>query len=179
VTRCLQDNADVGIIVHCTSLQVNIWADASYATHADGKGHTGYIIYLGDSYVHSRSGKQKLQGTSSTDAEIIAAVEAVKMAVWLREVLREMRVAPLDHMMLYQDNQSCLTMIGEESKYKRSKHILTKIMFVRDLVTTGAIVSKHIVTDKMTPDVLTKPLQGTTFKRHRQNLMGLQWEGKI
>jgi hypothetical protein len=57
VARYLQENADIGIIVHCTSLQVNIWADASYATHADGKGHTGYIIYLGDSYVHSRSGK--------------------------------------------------------------------------------------------------------------------------
>jgi hypothetical protein len=179
VVRYLSDNQEIGITMHCTSLQVRIWADASYAAHGDGKGHTGYIIYLGDSYVHARSGKQKLQGTSSTDAEIIAAVEAVKMAVWLREVLREMRISPLDHMILYQDNQSGLTMVSEQSKFKRSKHILTKIMYIRDLVTTGCIVAKHIVTDLMTPDVLTKPKQGDIFELHRKNMMGEMWEHKV
>jgi ribosomal protein L30/L7E len=97
----------------------------------------------------------------------------------MREILRELRIAPLDHMMLYEDNSACLTMIGQESKCKRSKHILTKIMYIKDLVTTGAIVSQHIKTDVMTADVLTKPLVGDTFKRHRQYLMGLQWEKRL
>jgi hypothetical protein len=179
VVRYLSDNQEIGITMHCTSLQVRIWADASYAAHSDGKGHTEYIIFLGDSYVHARSGKQKLQGTSYTDAEIIAAVEAVKMAVWLREVLREMRISPLDHMVLYQDNQSGLTMVSEQSTFKRSKHILTKIMYIRDLVTTSCIEAKHIVTDLMTPDVLTKPKQGETFELHRRNMMGEMWEHKV
>jgi hypothetical protein len=164
VVKYLKDNEDIGLILHCTNLQICIWADASYAVHPDGKGHTGYIVYLGNSYVHSRSGKQKLQATSSTDAEIISAVEAVKMSVWLREVLREMKLVPLNHMMLYQDNESCLTMIGKESKFKRSKHILTKIMYIRDLVISGAVIAQHVHTDLMTPDVLTKPLHSERFK---------------
>jgi hypothetical protein len=139
------------------------------------KGHTGYILYLGDSYLHSRSGKQKLQATSSTDAGVIAAVEAVKMAVWMREALREINISPLNHMLLWQDNGAALTMFGEQSKYKRSKHILTKIMYVKDLITTGRIVSDHMGTDLMTPDVLTKPLTGKTFERHRGNLMGVKY----
>jgi hypothetical protein len=112
VVKYLKDNAEIGIILHCTNLKVNTWADASYAVHHDKKGHTGYINYLGDSYVHSQSGKQKLQGTSSTDAEIFSAVEGIKMGVWLRENLRELQLVPLDHMMSYQDNESCFTMIG-------------------------------------------------------------------
>jgi hypothetical protein len=179
VVKYLHDNQEIGLILHCTDLQVVIWADASYAVHEDAKGHSGYILYMGDSYLHSRSGKQKLQATSSTDAEVIAAVEAVKMAVWLREVLREINISPLNHMLLWQDNGAALTMFAEQSKFKRSKHILTKIMYVKDLITTGCIVSDHMGTDLMTPDVLTKPLTGKTFERHRGNLMGTKWECKI
>jgi hypothetical protein len=179
VVKYLNDNQDIGIILHCTNLAVSIWADASYAVHYDGKGHTGFINMLGNSHVHARSGKQKLQGTSSTDAEVIAAVEAVKMGVWIREILRETRLIPLSHIMLYQDNESCLTMIGKESKFKRSKHILTKIMYIRDMVISGVIIAEHINTKLMTPDVLTKPLHRETFRRHRENMMGLMWESKL
>jgi hypothetical protein len=174
IAKYLQETPDLGLVLHCASLQVNIWADASYAVHHDGKGHTGYIIYLGDS--HARSGKQKLQSTSSTDAEVIAAVEAMQTAMWLREILRELRIVPLDHMMLYQDNSACL---GEDSKCKRSKHILTKIVYIKDMVTTGAIVSQHIKTDVMTADVLAKSLVGDTLKKFRQDMMGLKWDRRL
>ncbi|KAJ1414446.1 hypothetical protein B484DRAFT_401768 [Ochromonadaceae sp. CCMP2298] len=80
---------------------------------------------------------------------------------------------------LHEGGQSGHTMISEQSKFKRSKHILTKIMHIRDLVTTGCIVAKHIVTDQMTPDVLTKPKQGETFELHRKNMMGEMWEHKM
>jgi hypothetical protein len=55
-------------------------------------------------------------------------------------------------------------MISVESKYKRSKHILTKVMYVRDLVTTGSIVGEHIGTDLRLQYVVTKPLSGKTFE---------------
>jgi hypothetical protein len=70
-------------------------------------------------------------------------------------------------------------MIGKESKFKRSKHILTKIMYIRDLVISGAIIAEHVNTKLMTPDVLTKPLHGDTFRLHRENMMGLMWEDKV
>jgi hypothetical protein len=100
MVKYLHDNQEIGLIFHCTDLKVVIWTDASYAVHGDGKGRTGYILYLCDSYLHSRSGQQKLQATSSTDADVIAAVEVVKMAVWLREVLREINIAPFNQMLL-------------------------------------------------------------------------------
>ena len=88
---------DIGTIIHCTDL--GIWAvcDASFGTHVDGKGHTGFFLALGErrSYVHGRSGKQKIGSTSSTDAEVLAMVEALKMAMWLRELLWELQVTKL------------------------------------------------------------------------------------
>jgi hypothetical protein len=49
-------------------------------------------------------------------------------------------------------------------------------MYVRDLVISGAVIPEHVGKDLMTPDVLTKPLHGDTFKRHREKLMGLMWD---
>jgi hypothetical protein len=40
-------------------------------------------------------------------------------------------------------------------------------------------VAKHIFTDLITPDVLTKPKQGGAFELHRKNMMGEMWEHKV
>ena len=61
---------DLGITIRCEGLQLKCLCDASYGVHDDGRSHTGYIITLGEtrSYLHARSGKQKLTATSSTDS---------------------------------------------------------------------------------------------------------------
>jgi hypothetical protein len=60
----------LGITIKCTDLQLVLRADASHGIHTDGKGHTGFMITLGSthSYVHARSGKQRLISHSSTEA---------------------------------------------------------------------------------------------------------------
>jgi hypothetical protein len=44
-----------GILLHCTNLQVNTWGDASYAAQVLAKD----TLYVGNSYVLGRRGKQK------------------------------------------------------------------------------------------------------------------------
>ena len=65
--------------------------DASYGTHKDEKGHTGFILSIGDilSYLHARSAKQQMGSLSSTDAEIIATRTCCQMIKWAREILGE------------------------------------------------------------------------------------------
>jgi hypothetical protein len=179
ILHYLSKTKHVGITLHCTSLSINISCDASFALHSDGKGHTGYILSLGESYLYARSGKQKFTATSSTEAEIIAAVDACKMAIWQREIIREMDIVELTPINLLQDNKSSLIMVSDPSTFKRSKHMMTKISYLRDLKMMGIITAEHQPTEEMVSDLLTKTLQGTLFTKHRDTLQGLHWSDKF
>jgi hypothetical protein len=136
ILRYLDDTRDIGLIIHCTDLSVHCSCDASYGVHTDGKSHTGFFVGLGEemSFLHCRSGKQKLAATSSTDAEIIAAAEALKFQVWVRNLIAEMQIVELEKMVLRQDNRSSVMMYTDKAKNKRTKHILTKVSYIKSMV---------------------------------------------
>lgn len=177
VVRYLEATPTVGVIVHCSDFSVRVMCDASYAVHADSKGHTGFYLALGSSlsYVHGRSGKQKMASTSSTDAEILALCEAVKMAVWMRGLLAELQITPLQPIQVAQDNMSAIYLVESPSSPKRSRHLLTKIAYVKDMVLSGAVKVTHLGTKKMTADMLTKTLQGHDFHYHAGKMLGVRW----
>jgi hypothetical protein len=161
IVNYLHKSKTMGICLHCESLQIGLSADASFALHIDGKGHSGFIISLGESYLHARSGKQKYTATLLTEAEVVSAVEGSKMSIWIREIIRELDITELTPIKLLQDNKSSLIMISDPSTFKRSKHMLTKINYLRDLKKLGIITNEHLGTDEMVLDLLTKTLQGT------------------
>jgi hypothetical protein len=166
------------IVISCRDkLNLECFCDASYGTHTDGKSHTGFVFTMGSahSYLHARSFKQKLTALSSTDAEVLAATTAATTAVWLRELVNEIMCGRQEHFVhhvtLYQDNQSGIWLITNPAKYRRSKHILTKISYLKDLINSRILEVKHLSTDQMPADTLTKPLQGNAFNRHNNFIM--------
>jgi hypothetical protein len=184
IIRYLEVTPDLGVYINCTALDIRCTCDASFGTHtpnADTKGHTGFTIGLGEtmSYVHARSGKQKTASTSSTDAEIIALCEALKICVWLRDTLTELHITDLNEMTVYQDNKSVIMMGSVQTSTKRSKHLLTKITYIKSLQLSGAIRLTYLETLEMTADVLSKALHGSLFVRHVSKMMGLESQFKI
>ncbi len=176
VCKYLNGTKDEGITVNCSSLQLHCVCDASFNTHTDGASHTGFMVTLGPnlSYLHSRSAKQKLIAQSSTDAEVLAMVECLKMAVWIRNIIRDLNITPLEQIVIYQDNKSAIIMVEEDSKNKRSKHILYKIGYCRQLHKLGALDVRYLCTGEMTADMLTKPLHGELYNKHKATLMGIK-----
>jgi hypothetical protein len=87
----------LGIKIKCKDLQLVLQTDASHGLHADGKGHTGFMITLGNnfSYVHARRSKQRLVAHSSTEAEVIAATDCIKMGSWVRNIITELGITPI------------------------------------------------------------------------------------
>ena len=182
IVRYLENTRELGIFIHCTKLQFIVSCDASYGTHtpkSNTKGHTGYIIYLGEdngtdlSYVHARSGKQKVASTSSTDAEVIGVVEATKMVKQMRDTLAEMGVSDLCEIIIHQDNESVIKMSTEETSMKRSKHLLTKLTYIADQVRDQIVKIVYVCTADMVADVLTKPLFGGIFYKRISKMLGL------
>jgi hypothetical protein len=169
VVKYLASTKSYGIHINCSDLNMFAHCDASYGTHNDGKGHTGFIISLGESlsYIHSRSSKQKVGSVSSTDAEIIAAKSCCQMIKWLRNILRELDIETTKPTILFQDNKSAIIVYtSDKSNYRRVKHMLTSIGYIKSLVQSNDIRIKYLSTENMTADILTKSLNRKLHQQH-------------
>jgi hypothetical protein len=73
---------------------------------------------------------------------------------------------------LYQDNKSAIDMMTTGIGKVRTKHLRTRKYRVKEYVDNGNLKVIHCSTEKMIADVLTKPLQGSLFKRLTAELNG-------
>ena len=74
---------------------------------------------------------------------------------------------------MYQDNKSAILLETHKkmSSSNHTKHIKVRFFFIKDVIACGYLSVDYCPTEKMWADVLTKPLQRTTFKEMRAMLM--------
>jgi hypothetical protein len=153
------------------------WCDAAYAVHPDGKSHSGYgftSVGSDSGLFYSRSCKQVNVALSSTEAELNAAVDAVKDAIWLRDLLTEIGFPQTEPTPIYVDNASLITLASEYSgNHKRVKHFLVRLNFLIEQVSKGVVIFVKVHTDLNTVDALTKPLGPTAMFPKRDSLLGV------
>jgi hypothetical protein len=84
------------------------WVDVSFATRNKMKSQSGGTMSLGNGSIYSLSRKQKLNTTSSTEAELVGVSDAMPQVIWTRHFLMAQGIK-VAHTILYQDNkaQSC------------------------------------------------------------------------
>jgi hypothetical protein len=148
------------------------WVDALYAVHEDCRGHTGAMMSLGKGAVTSFSTKQKINGKSSMEDELIGVDDAMPRILWTKYLI-EAQGCTVEHNKLCQDKKSAILLEknGKFSSSKRTKHIKTRYFFVTDKVAQGGLGIEHRGTEEMWANVLTKPLQGKAFREFRAKLM--------
>ena len=114
---------------------------------------------------------QPIVATSSMEAEYIACYYLVQDIVWLRDVLHELGLLDPSPTTVYIDNTSARTLALNPVFHARSKHIDVKFHWLRDKVADGTITLEYVKSDDQTADILTKPLTGEAFHRHRTRLL--------
>ena len=178
VMRYLNVTRDHCIVFEGTEkLAVRAFIDASHATHEDGKGHMGMIVMIGLGPVMTKSIKSKIIAKSSTEDELIALSEFADKVDWVRDFLLALglKTGPAmmgmrkDPAIVYQDNQSTIALVKQSAigGKDRKQHLKVRRLMVKDLVDSGKMRIRFIPTRAMIADILTKPLQGTLFKRLR------------
>ena len=60
------------------------WINASFAVHDDMKSRTGMQMSLGDGTIYGVSVKQKINASSSTEAELVGVSNALPKMLWCR-----------------------------------------------------------------------------------------------
>jgi hypothetical protein len=153
-------------------IRVIAHVDASYGVHSDLRSHTGVAITLGGGAFYSKSGKQKLNTKSSTEAELVGLSDSASMVVWVRNFLvaQGYDVPPA---VVCQDNLSTMALAAKgHSTSNRTRHIAVRFFWVKDRVDSGELSIEYLPTGDMVADMLTKPLQGEQFARLRALLLG-------
>ena len=78
--------------------------------------------------------------------------------------------------MLEQDNTSAILLErnGKTSSGKRTRHLNVTHFCITDLLKKQEFEAEHCPTEDMQADFLTKPLQGETFQKMFEWLMGIE-----
>ena len=119
------------------------------------------------------STKQKLNTRSSTESELVGVDDMMPSILWTHYFLKAQGYRVSDNI-IFQDNRSTMLLErnGKASSSKRTKHINVRYFFITDRISKGEVRVEWCPTAEMVADFMTKPLQGSTFKKFRDLIMG-------
>jgi hypothetical protein len=142
------------------------YSDADWASDKNTrKSTTGYVFMLAGGPISWRSSRQPSITLSSAESEFVALSEAVKEALWLKLVVRELRLNLADKLVIYEDNTACINISKNPVLHHRTKHIDTRYKFVRENVQANVVEVRQIETENNVADMFTKGLKKIQFAR--------------
>lgn len=166
VLRYLKRTADAGLVFEPSLEPLKGYSDAGWGScPVDRHSYTGYAFALGNGIISWESRKQTTVALSSTEAEYISATEAAREAVHLQEYLKELGFDALARITMFCDNMSALKLAKNPTYHARTKHIPLRYHFIRHVIRENRLNIKHLRTEDMLADVLTKGLSGPKHRR--------------
>ncbi|KAJ9541534.1 hypothetical protein OSB04_028040 [Centaurea solstitialis] len=122
-------------------ISVTGYFDASFQTDKDDfRSQSGYVFTLNGGAISWKSSKQDI-ADSTTEAEYIAASDAAKEVVWLRNFLSDLRVVasisrPIE---IFYDNSGVVAQAKEPREHHKSRHVLRKYHLIREIIGRGDV----------------------------------------
>ena len=115
-----------------------------------------------------KSSKQEMTADFTTESEYIAASEAAKEAVWIKEFITELGVVPIivHPILLYCDNNGAIAQAKEPRSHQRSKHVLGRYHLIKEIIGRNDVEIEKIPTYQNIVDPLTKPLLQEKYESH-------------
>ena len=137
---------------------------------------SGYTFQMNRCTISWASKKQPTIALSSCEAEVVAATEAAKEAVYLDNFVKELgykhdEAQPI-HLSL--DNQAAIDSSYNPEHHQRTRHIDRKHYFIQELVEQGRIVVPFVRSDQNLADFFTKPLRPARFFSLRDKIMNVR-----
>lgn len=140
----------------------------------DRKSTTGYLFQVFQNCTISwNSKRQNSVATSSTEAEYMALYEGVREAIWFKSLLNSIAINIPEPIVIFEDNNGCISIANNPTHHKRSKHIDIKYHFSREKIQEKIITLKYVPTGEQLADVFTKMLPTPKFTEIRFKI-GLQ-----
>ena len=169
----LKGTKTVGLILGgiCDELQIEAYADADWAGEMEErKSRTGFVILIGSASIIWCSKLQSSTALSSTESEYLALSSTCQDVIWLRALMKEFGFNQHQPTVIYQDNQSTITIAESDKNYPAIKHVELRYHFIRQKIKSQEVRLVKKATGEMTADIFTKQLPWPAFSRHRASL---------
>ncbi|GJT38372.1 putative RNA-directed DNA polymerase [Tanacetum coccineum] len=150
-------------------LRVTGYYDAGWQTDKDdSRSQSGWIFLLNGGAVTWKTLKQDTVADSTCESEYIAACEASKEAIWMKNFIGDLGVVPTvqDPIEIFCDNESAVALTKEPKDHGKSKHINKKYHFGRSKVAEGHVIVKEIRSEDNPADPFTKALAKSKHDKH-------------
>jgi len=156
--------------------RVEMFIDASFASHEDGAGHSALVTFVGTTAPILKSSKQKIGTRNSTEAELVALSNLYLVELWLHAFLKSLGIA-LKTPVIYQDNKSTISLVQSLlNKKPRSRHLNARRRVMYDAIMVNKNVDiAYLPTNEMTADVLSKPVCGALFFKFAASIQGMPY----
>ncbi|KAL0409644.1 UNVERIFIED_CONTAM: Retrovirus-related Pol polyprotein from transposon TNT 1-94 [Sesamum radiatum] len=110
ILKYLKRTKDMFLIYGGGELILEGYSDASFQSDDDAKSQSNFVLKLNGGVVAWKSSKQDTTADSTTEAEYIAASEAAKEAVWMKNYIQELGVVPsiAEPVVIFCDNNGAI-----------------------------------------------------------------------
>ena len=129
------------------TLRVTVYSDANFQIDRDNfHSQSGWVCTLNEGAVTWKSCNQETVAYSTCESEYIAASEASKNVIWLKNLIGDLGVVPAikEPMEIFYDNGGVVAITKEPRDRGRSSHIDRKYHFIRHRVEEGHLVVKRV-----------------------------------
>lgn len=160
VLRYLRGTQNLKLTFKKNNANIVGYCDADWASDTeDRRSCSGYVFTFQGAAISWCSKRQPTIALSSTEAEYMSLATATQEAIWLKQLEEDfwptMSGIPI---VMFCDNQSAISISGDDIYHARSKHIDIRYHFVRERITNKQISVRYKSTQDMLADVLTKGL---------------------
>ncbi|KAJ0844964.1 putative RNA-directed DNA polymerase [Helianthus annuus] len=166
ILRYLNGTRDLGIVYGNFDDQdaiVKGYVDSDFAKDSDkGRSITGYVFKVLGGTVSWKASLQHVVALSTTEAEFMALVEAVKESIWLKGFIKEMGIDVHDVVVLC-DNMGAIHLSKHQVFHERSKHISVKMHSIREVLQNKEMRVEYVDSEQNAADILTKSVPGVKF----------------
>ena len=99
------------------------FVDVSHASATKMRSVTGFMFLLGMHLIAYKTKVQSVVSISSTEAELVAACFAGKMALYLRAVLLQLGFPQKNPTAIYEDNAATIAIVNDGRPSPRTRHV--------------------------------------------------------
>ena len=142
---------------------LQVWADASWAQEDNSCSQSGFVAMMNGGPVHWYSKRQEFAALSSTEAEIMAAVTALRYTLHMKAMLEDMGL-PQGAIRIHVDAMNAIRYCTEEKISQRNHHIGVRYHRMRHHVKVGDVEVVFCRTVDMLADTATKNAAEEQFK---------------
>ena len=169
--RYLRGTTDLPIVYKRGQFRMVSSTDASFGANPDNrKSTTGYLFFLGGGLISFGSKTQSLTAHSTVESKLQALVYGAREAVYLSNFLVELGFKTFSSNPIDSDSTGALSVAGNAMFSSRTKHIVLRFFFVRELK-RNKIILHHKPTQQMLADtrfsVLVPLVGGDVLRKQR------------